>query len=204
LNYLAHFHLSHGDNALLIGALLGDFIKGPLRGERPTGLEHGIMLHRKIDAFTDSYPELRLCHRSFDTQYRRFAGIMTDVAFDHFLSRHWHQFHQQPLSLFSQQVFQVLSSTNELTPEAKIYADNLARHDVFVAYQDWQIVDAALKRIGKRFRRSNPLQGAAAYLHNHYEELEQVFLKFYPELQNHVREQRRLIGILALDNKRIK
>ena len=52
MNYLAHSHLAarlasergeEGDG-LLIGALLGDHVKGPLRGEYPDDVEEGIRL----------------------------------------------------------------------------------------------------------------------------------------------------------------
>ncbi len=189
MNYLAHFHLSHGNNDLLVGALLGDFIKGPLTGKHSEGLEQGIMLHRKIDAFTDSHPSLRLVQQRFKPHYRRFAGIMTDVVFDHFLNRHWQQFHPQPLGDFSQNIYHLLANS-QLPATARRLADNLSRYDVFVNYQHWQTVEAALAKIGQRIQRDNPLATAAAELQQHSGELEQVFLSFYPQLQQHVNEIR--------------
>mgnify|MGYP003629303282 FL=1 len=68
MNYLAHFHLAQQlasrcglderdamQQGLLIGGLLGDFVKGPLRGNYPATWEVGIRLHRRIDALTDSH-----------------------------------------------------------------------------------------------------------------------------------------------------
>lgn len=190
MNYLAHFHLSYGNDDLLIGALLGDFIKGPLKGERKKSIEQGIFLHRKIDVFTDSHPLLKQAHQLFQPRYRRYAGIMTDVAFDHFLNRHWQQFHQQPLSIFSKQVFQLITTSNDLTLPAKHQAENLARYNVFSNYQYWETVEAALKRISQRLTRQNPLASAAQVMEPHYEELEGIFLSFYPELQAYVKQWR--------------
>lgn len=186
MNYLAHFHLSHGNDDLLLGALLGDFVKGPLTGERSKSLEQGIMLHRKIDAFTDRHPGLRLTQQLFNPRYRRFAGIMTDVLFDHFLNRHWQRFHPQSLDDFSRDIYRLLATSNKLPPAARRQAENLARYDVFVNYRHWQTVDAALTRIGQRIRRDNPLATAAVELEKHCAELEQCFLNFYPELQQYV------------------
>ena len=190
MNYLAHFHLSYGNDDLLIGALLGDFVKGSLKGERKKSIEQGIFLHRKIDIFTDTHPLLKQTHQLFQPRYRRYAGIMTDVAFDHFLNRHWQQFHQQPLSIFSKEVFQLITTSDHLTPPAKYQAENLARYDVFANYQYWQTVDAALKRISQRLARDNPLASAAHAMELHYKALEAIFLTFYPELQAHVSELR--------------
>ncbi|ARN73653.1 ACP phosphodiesterase [Oceanicoccus sagamiensis] len=191
MNYLAHFHLSHGSDDLLIGALLGDFIKGPLKGERKPSIEQGIFLHRKIDAYTDSHPLLKQAHQLFSPHYRRYAGIMTDVAFDHFLNQHWQQFHPDSLRLFSQQVFQLITSSDQLTPPAKRQAENLARYDVFEHYQHWETVEAALERISQRLLRDNPLASGAREMQGHYSTLEDIFLQFYPELQQHTRELRK-------------
>ncbi len=186
MNYLAHFHLSHGNDDLLIGALLGDFIKGPLKGEHGQAIEQGIFLHRKVDAFTDSHPLLKQAHQLFPQPYRRYAGIMTDVVFDHFLNQHWQQFHPQSLSTFSQEVFQIITTSHHLTPPAKRQAESLARYDVFENYQHWETVEAALKRISQRLVRENPLALGAREMQAHYSALEEVFLQFYPELQQHV------------------
>lgn len=194
MNYLAHFHLSYGDDELMIGALLGDFVKGPLTGAHPPGIEQGIVLHRKIDSFTDRHPEPLTCHRQFDPRFRRFAGIMTDVVFDHFLNIHWQRFHPQPLPEFSEQVFGLLENSNLLEGNARLQADNLSRYDVFVNYQHWETVEAALLRIGQRIRRDNPLDCAGAEMKLHYDELEQTFLNFYPQLQAHATEQRILFA----------
>ena len=198
MNYLAHFHLSAGNDDLLLGALLGDFVKGPLQGERRSGLEQGIALHRKIDAFTDSHRDLRLTQQLFNPRYRRFAGIMTDVIFDHFLNHHWQQFHPQSLDNFSRDVYHLLAHSSELPAAARRQADNLARYDVLVGYRHWQTVEAALTRIGQRIRRDNPLATAAAELQRHCAELEQVFLNFYPELQRYVKDIRQAFNLTEL------
>lgn len=190
MNYLAHFHLSQGDDGLLVGALLGDFVKGPLNGQYRPSVEQGILLHRKIDAFTDSHAALRLTHQRFESRYRRFAGIMTDVVFDYFLNRHWQTFHDQPLDLFCSHIYQLLSKNQELTPAAQRQADNLCRYAVLENYQHWETVDRALTGISQRIKRETPLASAAKEMLKHHSTLEQQFLAFYPELQRHVSQIR--------------
>ena len=186
MNYLAHFHLSHGNNDLLIGALLGDFIKGPLTGKHGKNLEQGILLHRKIDAYTDTHPQLITLHQSFQPHYRRYASIMTDVAFDHFLNKHWQLFHNQSLDIFSQEVFTLLDDFEDMPKDAKILAGNLSRYNAFKLYQHWPTIEQVLTRISARLKHTNPLATAADELYIHYPEIEKVFLDFYPQLQQHV------------------
>lgn len=191
MNHLAHFHLSDGDNGLIIGALLGDHVKGLLKGDYPASWETGIRLHRSIDAFTDRHREIRQAQQLFEPEYRRYSGIMLDVLFDHFLNRHWKTFHHQSLTEFSQQVYQIINN-HRLPESASQQAANFERYDVLLSYQHWQTIEVVLERIGQRLKRKNPLAQSAEQLQQHYPALEQLFLDFYPQLQQHAHQQRDL------------
>lgn len=182
MNYLAHFHLSYGDHDLLLGALLGDYVKGPLDGRYRRSLEQGIVLHRKIDAFADSHAGVRALQRQFDAEYRRYGGIMTDIVFDHFLTLHWQRFHPQPLEAFSREIYRVLDHQALPVSAAQAQAQRLIRYDVLTGFGNWQTVEAALDRVRERLGRDNPLAGAADHLQHHYRDLEHQFLAFYPQL----------------------
>ena len=60
MNYLAHLYLSDdGTPESLVGALLGDFVKGDDHRNYPPAIQRAILLHRKIDAFTDAHEIFR-------------------------------------------------------------------------------------------------------------------------------------------------
>lgn len=196
MNYLAHFHLAtvvaeaseHPEHELLVGALLGDFVKGPLRGEWQTGLEAGIALHRRIDALTDTHPEVIALLEQLPADYRRYGGIMLDVCFDYCLSRQWGNFCTQPLPDFTGQVYATLTDSNEiLPPKAKQQAQRLQRYDVLGSMHHWQTVTNMLARIGLRLQRSNPLEHSAEILADNLPAIEQHFMRLYPELMDTVR-----------------
>lgn len=191
MNYLAHFHLSDGNQDLLVGALLGDFVKGPLTGLYPCGIEQGIHLHRKIDAFTDQHRTLRDTLALFEPRFRRYGGIMLDIACDHFLSAHWSRFHHLSLPEFSNSVYATLDQAPQLPQAAQAQARRLVQYDVLSAFSDWQTVEAALHRVSARLQRDNPLPEAAAELERHYATLEAAFLAFYPQLVAHCETVRR-------------
>ena len=88
MNFLAHILLSGSRSDMQIGGFLGDFVKGPLRGEFPPEIEAGIQLHRSIDAHTDSLPALQALRALLPLEWRRYNGILSDVLYDHFLARH--------------------------------------------------------------------------------------------------------------------
>ena len=185
MNYLAHFQLSHGNDGLIVGGLLGDFVKGPLKGEFNDDWERGIRLHRRIDAFTDSHAVVKAGQQLFDPEYRRYSGIMLDVIFDHFLNVHWHHFHPESLDVFSRDVYRALNAAAQMPAKAKLQADNLVKYDVLTNVQHWQTITATLQRISERLKGDNPMATAGDILLQHYQPLEQLFLDFYPEVQAH-------------------
>ncbi len=183
MNYLAHFHLAGDQPGLIVGALLGDYVKGPLRGAYPADWERGIRLHRRIDALTDNHPLVSQRLAALPAGYRRYGGIMLDVCFDHCLSRHWSDFHPQPLSDFSAGIFAQLAPHLEaLPPGATRQARRLQQFEVLENMERWRTVENMLARIGQRLKRDNPLGSSATVLAEQYADIERTFLALYPEL----------------------
>ncbi len=188
MNYLAHFHLAGDHPAMLQGALLGDFVKGPLRGHYDAGVELGITLHRKIDAFSNGAEDIRFARRALTPELQRYAGIITDVVFDYFLSRHWPQFHSQQLPGFAQSVYQAIAPAVDDWPmAAQHFGRRMMEHDLLCQYGEWVTVERVLGSIGKRLSHHNPLAGAAAAVKPNLDQLELGFFAFYPKLQAYTR-----------------
>ena len=184
MNYLAHLHLAAHTRSSLTGNLLGDFVKGPL----PTGLEppfdEGIWLHRKIDAFTDAHPEHRAAVASFEAPWRRFGGILVDMLYDHWLSRHWQQFSPQPLPCFLQQSYGQLLADHHCLPEGlPVPLRRMAEQDWIASYRHREGLSQALNGIGRRLRRPLLLGEALHTLdEGRWHECERGFMRFYPAL----------------------
>jgi acyl carrier protein phosphodiesterase len=183
VNFLAHFHLAWPDHRLIAGGLEGDYYKGPLRGQLDPGIERGVRLHRAIDAYTDSHLVVEELRRQFPQNLRRYAGILIDISFDHYLTTHWSQYSNVPLNEFNASIYQVL-----LEQETLLSADclkmmkRIVDYDVLNRYHDWDAVAATATRVGERFRRGNPLKEVQRELEPLKEQLETSFLAFYPDL----------------------
>jgi acyl carrier protein phosphodiesterase len=183
VNYLAHFHLAQHSDAWMVGALLGEYVKGPLQSAWPVDWEQGIRLHRQIDAFSDQHPTRLRFAQLVPSEYRRYAGIVLDVYCDHLLSLHWRRFQDEPLRQFAMRVYALLArEMAHLSPPAARMAQRLIDHDVLCIYHDWNTVSGALTRIGERFVRANPLSRAGSELLCYLPQAEQIFLEFYPAL----------------------
>ena len=92
MNFLAHLHLADLADSSLLGNLMADFVRGAPEGLYPQPVIEGIRLHRRVDVFTDSLPEVKTACTWFRPETRRVAPISLDVMWDHFLSRHWATF----------------------------------------------------------------------------------------------------------------
>ena len=191
MNFLAHFHLAWPDQDLVAGGLEGDYHKGPVDASLSDGLQRGVRLHRAIDAYTDSHPALAGLRQEFTPRLRRFAGILVDLSFDHFLSRHWSCFADQPLHDFSRCVYRGLQARRrELSAPARRMLDRLVQHDLLACYGDWATVPASAARVGTRFSRGNPFIDIDDDLQRMRPSMEAAFLAFYPQLQDYVQQQR--------------
>jgi acyl carrier protein phosphodiesterase len=195
VNFLAHFHLAWPDEGLVLGGLDGDYVKGPLRGALPSDLERGIKLHRAVDAYTDGHPLILQLRRELPASLRRYAGILIDISFDHYLSRHWSDFSELPLADFNSGVYRTLTARQAVLSEgAKRMLARLVEFDVLNLYLEWDNVLATAARVGQRLRRSNPLvHDLDRHLSPAQVALEHTFLNFYPQLQSFCRQHIELL-----------
>ena len=190
MNFLAHTALANTSDELLLGGLLGDFVKATLQPP-PAGLTpelvRGIRLHRYIDSYLDNYPVFLRSRQRVDPRYRRCAGIMVDVFYDHFLARHWAQFYREPLPVFSARVYDLLDANTAILPPALAHIRQPMRaHDWLTSYQQLPVIHTALNRMSSRLSRPALLHGGAVELEQHYAEFEQDFFLIYAELQHRV------------------
>ena len=187
MNYLAHLLFAESTPESLMANLMGDFVKGRLAADWHPALRPGVLLHRQIDAFTDSNPVFLRSASRFSNRRRRFAGIILDICYDHFLSRHWDRFHDQPRSEFIAHCYQLLERYRGYQPETMQRPLRLMLdQDWLSAYADANKIVLVLDRVAHRLRRPEPMLGAGEEFLQHYSGLEQDFLDFFPELMTFV------------------
>jgi acyl carrier protein phosphodiesterase len=197
MNYLAHVFLARHSNDAMIGGMLGDFVKGSIHAY-PAEVRAGILLHRAIDRYTDNHALVRASCALVSARRRRYAGIMVDVFFDHFLARHWQRFADTSLPAFTRHAYaQLLARSAEFPPRLQYILPRMAADDWLAAYRDFSAIDAAINGIARRFRRANPLPGGARELLDNYAALQANFLDFFPELLQFVQAAREAEALCA-------
>lgn len=184
MNFLAHVLLAGARPSDQIGGLLGDFVKGPLPCGLPPELARGVALHRFVDRSTDRHPLfIRSCQR-ISPQRRRFAGIIIDMVYDHFLATHWHCYCDVPLTRYSQDFYRLLTEYRPFFPERSFgVLAAMQRQDWLCGYADLAMIGRSLDHISRvRLKRVNSLAGAIVELETHYADLELDFRDFMPDM----------------------
>jgi acyl carrier protein phosphodiesterase len=189
MNFLAHAFLARDDIDSMVGSLMGDFVKGPLDSQYAPPIMRGLVLHRRVDTYTDSHALVVRSRSRISPERRRYAGILIDLFYDHYLAVHWSDYADMPLDEFTASVYASLLERADLLPDRlQQIAPHMARTDWLGSYRSIEAVGEALNRIGTRFKRGNPLLGSIEELHSSYAALEEDFREFLPQVVRFARE----------------
>lgn len=192
MNYLAHALLAGPADADRVGGLLGDFVKGPLPGVLPPDLAAGVGLHRRIDSYAETHPAFNRSRSRVSDARRRYAGIMVDLFYDHFLAVHWSRFSDQTLPDFAAETYALLDEHQQILPPRLAGILPVMREDDWLSsYRDPAIIALALNRMSAhRLSQPNPLAGGGEELLRDMAGFEEDFLAFFPDALDFCREVR--------------
>jgi acyl carrier protein phosphodiesterase len=184
MNHLAHTLLAGDDELLQLGGLMGDFVHGQPDPDLPAGLVAGIRLHRAIDVYTDSHPEVAAARSLLPAPFRRYGGILLDMWFDHLLARDFPRWSEQRLDTYSLGVRDLLDRHTPLLPAGlQRFRHYMEAHALPGGYARPEEIAAALDGISHRLRRANPVGEAFPILAGLDRPLQAHFETFYPQLQ---------------------
>lgn len=187
MNFLAHLALAGTDDASRIGNILGDFEKGTpdsIRQRLPDPIVAGIVMHRHIDRFTDDHQIFRESRILLAPERRRFAGIIVDIFFDHFLTTHWQRFHPGTVPEFIEEMHQLFERRPEwLGSHFGPLVPRLRSENWLASYGSLSGLEKTLNRVANRSPKLTPLREGVLDLREHHQLFEKQFLTFYPEVR---------------------
>lgn len=183
MNYLAHFYLSKDNKDILIGNFISDAVKGKQYLQYPPVIQKGILLHREIDTFTDTHPIVKKSKRRLNKQYKHYAGVIIDVFYDHFLAKNWSQYSTIPLPVYAAGVYSFLEANIDLYPEKmKFLLPNMIAYNWLESYVFTNGIAQVLKGMNDRTKGLSKMNLAIEDLNLHYQNFEEDFTSFFPEL----------------------
>ncbi|MFN7117421.1 MAG: ACP phosphodiesterase [Saprospiraceae bacterium] len=182
MNFLAHVFLSQHDEELLVGNFIGDFVRKSEDKNYPVGVQRGLELHRKIDAFTDNHIIVRESTRLLHERHHKYAPVLLDVYYDFLLARNWEQFSERNLQDFTQNVYTILEKYLPIMPPILQHRVPLMiADDWLVQYGKLEGLEFTFSRMKRRASEPSHFDHAVETLQIHLEPLEAGFLQFFPE-----------------------
>lgn len=183
MNFLAHLFLSCDSEDLLLGNFLADYVDNATVREYPAPIQDGVQLHRKIDAYTDTHPEVLSGVRRLYDKHGKYAPVVVDVFYDYFLAINWPAYSEQPLAEFTQGVYRILEKhIDMMPPPLQRRLPLMIADDWLQAYGSHNGIDYTFYRMQQRVSRPEYLEGALDSLIRDFEPLNLEFNRFFPDV----------------------
>jgi acyl carrier protein phosphodiesterase len=184
MNYLAHAYLSFGNDEILVGNMISDFVKGKAQFNFPPNIQKGIALHRMIDTFTDTHLATKQAKQVFKPAVGLYSGAFVDVVYDHFLARDEKEFSPGGLKNFTEKTYEILNHFTFLLPE------KFNRMLPFMRTENWllnyRFTHGIEKSFGGIFRRAKYLEKNMTVFNlftENYDLLYNRYQQFFPAVK---------------------
>ena len=173
MNYLAHLYLSGNDEKIMVGNFIGDFVKGKMWEKYPARVGQGILLHRRIDSFTDSHPKFIDARMRFKPVFGLYSGIIIDFLYDHYLAKNWNSYSEYNLHQFTKHAHKVLlKNFLRLPAQVQQFLPFLIKNKRLESYAT---IDGLIEAVGIMSKYSS--------LPNKPEQLKEIWMKDYQLLE---------------------
>lgn len=184
MNFIAHIHLSGDSPTILVGNYIADLIRPKELSTLSEEVMNGVLVHRFIDTYTDAHQINRDVLDSLYPHHRKYAPVLLDIYYDYFLIRHWSQFSTIPFSEVCERTYGVLADhLDEIPVRVQTKIENLLnKRWLETAYGSIEGLERTFSFLKLRMSRPELIHGACQTLIDLDSELEEAFLKFYPQL----------------------
>ncbi|WP_108868193.1 ACP phosphodiesterase [Aquimarina aquimarini] len=194
MNFLAHIYLSGEDSQLKIGNFIADSVKGKKYLEYPTRMQQGILLHRKIDFYTDTHSIVKKSVSRLFPKYRHYSTVIVDILYDHFLAANWSEYSNIPLDEYVTDFYDLLHKNYELLPKPiQRFLPYMVEENWLLSYATVQGIGSVLYRMNKRTKNKSGMNLAIIELEQYYTDFENEFRSFFEELELYTKNEIRLL-----------
>jgi acyl carrier protein phosphodiesterase len=191
MNHLAHSVLSNGDHEVLTGNFMADFLSpADIRAIQHQNILKGILLHKKIDHFTDNHPSVKDAISLIRPFQGKYAPVTLDILFDYFLIKNWEKYTSESLISFTRKVYEVLDNNSYHYPAAlKTIVPRMIADDFLLSCKDEQRLIRTFERIKNRAKFDNTFDKAHTLLQSHHDQIDDHFISFFPDIIAYIQSQ---------------
>ena len=201
MNFLAHTYLSGGNEEIIVGNFMGDYVKGRNYLLFPDQVKKGILIHRDIDSFTDTHEVTRRSKQRLASRYHKYAGIIIDIFYDHFLASLWDSYSTLPLEDFVSRTYDLLKRNYKVLPDSiKRWFPTFLENNWMMAYTTVEGIELVLERMSANTSLPDHSAFAVEVLRNHYSVFMEDFLEFFPTIVEFLEEKYEIDISVERDN----
>lgn len=184
MNFLAHIYLSGDDRHLMLGNFIADHVKGKAFDSLSPEMQKGVLLHRKIDEFTDRHATVHLSKARLRPKFKKYAPVVADVFYNHFLAANWEKYSVISLTQFAEEFYQIAQANLEVMPDrTKSMLPYMINNNWLVKYASIEGIHNVMQGMARRTKFESGMENAAEELLKNYALYESEFESFFTELQ---------------------
>ncbi len=190
MNFLAHCFLSCTNEDVLIGNFITDFIRKSEESNYSGDIMEGILLHRKIDEFTDQHKASLQLRRILRSRHGKYASVVVDLVWDYYLSINWDHFSGVSLIEFCERNYDLLIKRKDEFP-ARLHSkiEDMIVGDFLASYSNKERMLSALGWLDNRVKFKSNFTGALEDIQENEELIQKLFMEFFPEIIVYVDQQ---------------
>jgi acyl carrier protein phosphodiesterase len=190
MNFLSHLYLSGNSEGIIIGNFIADAVKGSNFKHFDKEIQKGIVLHRKIDSFTDTHSIVEQSKERLRSNYKKYASVIVDIYYDHYLAKNWEEYSEISLHHFTQNVYKLIQDNRPLLPEKSArFAGYMVEYNILFEYSKLEGIKRVLQGMARRAAFLSNMEHAVADLQEHYQLFEGEFRRFFPELKRYIDDE---------------
>ncbi|MBS1730690.1 MAG: acyl carrier protein phosphodiesterase [Bacteroidetes bacterium] len=163
--------------------MISDYVKGNKRYTFPIEIQKGIILHRRIDAFTDTDNQVKKIKEVFKPAVGAYCGAFLDIAYDHFLAKEILKSKTVKLHQFVENIYTTLTISYDILPERfKTMLPSMISYNWLENYQYQTGIEKSFTGIEMRAKFLERKTGAYDIFLKNYHLIQHGFHEFFPRL----------------------
>lgn len=183
LNHVAHCFLSFGQEAVLVGNFIGDFVKGNDWQNYPQPIQSGLLLHRHIDAYTDNHIAINQMVQLIRPFARRYSPPIVDVLCDFLLIHNFPFYSSITFNDFAQNTYRVLEKYRpEMPLPIRDWVPKMLDDQFLHRYSQAERMEKVMIHFGKRLPAEIDMPAIWAYFLTNLDVFSASFNVFFPEI----------------------
>ena len=188
MNYLAHLFLAGTDPEMILGNFIADHVKGSDILKYAENVRKGIAMHRAIDTYTDQHPVVKQSIARLRSDFHKYAGVIVDMFYDHYLSAQWDDYSDTDLQAFTKIRYDILNTFQAIIPvrSARLLF-YMEKQNWLMAYSSFDGMQQAFNGMSRRTTFESNMEHAVVNLKAGYAEFNEEFRQFFPDLLSFVK-----------------